>query len=233
MAHELFGQIVDPSIIVGTKKWYTVPLSILAHVAALIGLVVVPLMAIDGLPTPDSLMVFVAPPPPAVPSPPPPARPLDPAVPPVTVPMNPDAAPLDAPTQITDEPPPQRFMPTGVGGGIPPLVSTVGASTLAAAPPPPPRFVRPGGDIKEPRKIRDARPIYPQVAMAAKVEGVVRIEATISKDGSVIDAKVIRSQALLDQAALDAVRQWKFTPTMLNGVPVEVIMTVTVNFTLH
>jgi protein TonB len=92
--------------------------------------------------------------------------------------------------------------------------------------------VRVGGDIKEPKKIKDVRPVYPQIAQTAKVQGVVIIEATIGKDGSVKDAKILRSVALLDQAALDAVKQWKFSPTLLNGVPVEVLMTVTVNFTL-
>lgn len=104
-----------------------------------------------------------------------------------------------------------------------------------SAPPPPPKAepVRVGGDIKEPKKIKDAKPVYPQVAMAAKVEGMVIIEATIGKDGSVQDAKILRHVPLLDQAAMDAVKEWKFTPTTLNGQPVEVLMTVTVNFTLH
>ena len=62
---------------------------------------------------------------------------------------------------------------------------------------------------------------------------MVIIEATISKEGDVKDAKILRSQPMLDQAALDAVLQWKYTPTTLNGVPVDVIMTVTVNFTLQ
>ncbi|OYV99799.1 MAG: hypothetical protein B7X11_05015, partial [Acidobacteria bacterium 37-65-4] len=77
------------------------------------------------------------------------------------------------------------------------------------------------------------QPVYPQIAQSARVSGIVIIEATIGKDGSVTEAHVIRSIALLDQAALDAVKQWKYTPTTLNGVPVPVIMTVTVNFTLQ
>jgi protein TonB len=97
----------------------------------------------------------------------------------------------------------------------------------------PPQIVRPGGDIKEPRKTHEARPVYPPVAIAARVEGVVIINATIGTDGSVVNVRVTRSVPLLDQAALDAVRQWRFTPTLLNGVPVEVLMAVTVNFTLH
>ena len=65
------------------------------------------------------------------------------------------------------------------------------------------------------------------------MQGIVIIEAIIGKDGNVKDAKVLRSVPLLDQAALEAVRQWRFTPTLLNNVPVEVVMTVTVNFTLN
>ena len=75
--------------------------------------------------------------------------------------------------------------------------------------------------------------MYPAIAQAAKVSGMVIIEATIGADGRVKNARVIKSVALLDQAALDAVKQWQFSPTRLNGVPIPVIMTVTVNFTLQ
>jgi protein TonB len=93
--------------------------------------------------------------------------------------------------------------------------------------------MRVGGDIKEPKKVRDARPLYPKIAQAAKVSGVVILEATISKEGEVRDVKVLRSIPMLDQAAIEAVRQWRYTPPLLNNVPVDVIMTVTVNFTLN
>jgi TonB family protein len=91
--------------------------------------------------------------------------------------------------------------------------------------------VRVGGKIKAPTKIKDVKPVYPAIAQSARVAGVVTIEATIGFDGKVVDAKVVRSSPLLDQAALDAVRQWEYTPTLLNGVPVSVLVTVTVNFT--
>jgi protein TonB len=90
-----------------------------------------------------------------------------------------------------------------------------------------------GGNIKPPTKIRDVKPLYPAIAQSARVQGIVIIEATIGQNGLVQEAKVLRSIPLLDQAALDAVRQWQFTPTTLNGVPVPVVMTVTVNFTLQ
>jgi TonB family protein len=90
--------------------------------------------------------------------------------------------------------------------------------------------VRVGGGIKAPTKIRDVRPEYPPIAQAARVSGVVIVEALIGTDGTVEDARILRSIPLLDQAALDAVLQWRFTPTLLNGQAVPVIMTVTVNF---
>ena len=91
--------------------------------------------------------------------------------------------------------------------------------------------VRIGGQIKTPTKIKNVQPVYPAIARSARVAGVVTIEATIGPEGKVIDAKVVRSIPLLDQAALDAVQQWEYTPTLLNGVPVPVLVTVTINFT--
>jgi TonB family protein len=91
--------------------------------------------------------------------------------------------------------------------------------------------VRIGGQIKPPTKIKDVKPVYPAIAQSARVAGAVTIEATIGFDGKVVDAKVVHSIPLLDQAALDAVRQWEYSPTLLNGVPVSVLVTVTIKFT--
>jgi len=92
--------------------------------------------------------------------------------------------------------------------------------------------LRVGGVIKAPKKIVNVAPIYPQEAMDAKVQGVVVIETVIDEAGAVKEAWVVQSVPMLDQAALDAVMQWEFTPTRLNGQPVPVLMTVTVQFTL-
>jgi TonB family protein len=92
--------------------------------------------------------------------------------------------------------------------------------------------VRVGGNVKEPTKIKDVRPVYPEIALAARVQGIVILEIIIDERGDVRDAQVLRSVPLLDQAAIEAVRQWRFTSTSLNNAPVEVVMTVTVNFTL-
>jgi len=90
--------------------------------------------------------------------------------------------------------------------------------------------VRVGGGIRQPIKVRDVKPVYPPDARAAGIQGVVILDALIGADGSVIDVKVVRSIPMLDQAAVDAVRQWQFAPTLLNGEPVQVRMTLTVNF---
>jgi protein TonB len=112
------------------------------------------------------------------------------------------------------------------------------AAAPAPPPPPPPRPagsgpLRVGGQIKEPKKLTDVRPVYPEVAKQARVQGVVILECTISPEGRVTDTRVLRGVPLLDGAAIDAVRQWTYAPTLMNGVPVPVLMTVTVNFALQ
>ena len=113
----------------------------------------------------------------------------------------------------------------------PPPPGRPGCDPLTAPEGPPP--VRVGGNIRAPTKTVDARPVYPDVAQEARVQGVVIIEALINPDGTVGRACVLRSIPLLAEAAVEAVRQWQFTPTLLNGVAVPVMMTVTVNFTLQ
>jgi TonB family protein len=108
-------------------------------------------------------------------------------------------------------------VPGGVSGGVSGAV---------------PGAVRVGGNVTAPKKIKDVPPVYPAIAQSAGVQGVVILEVTIGADGRVADARVIRSIPLLDASALDAVRQWEFTPTLLNGVPTAIIMSATVNFVL-
>jgi protein TonB len=90
-----------------------------------------------------------------------------------------------------------------------------------------------GGAVQPPTKLVDVRPVYPEDAKAAHIEGVVILGIVIDEDGSVIDTAVLRSIAELDQAAIDAVSRWKFEPTLLDGEAVEIEMTITVNFTLQ
>jgi len=149
------------------------------------------------------------------------------------------AAPTDGPLAFdvgvaigVPPPPPPPPPPGSARPGMPP-----------PPPPPPPDqgqsasisdgALRVGGTIKPPTKIRNVNPAYPPDALASRVQGVVIIEARIEADGTVSQARVLRSIEMLDEAALEAVRQWVFTPTLMNGAPVPVVMTVTVNFTLE
>ena len=157
------------------------------------------------------------------------------------MPVSSSVAPNDAPSSIEPDPATETTtsaigVPGGVPGGLPNGV--VGSPGLVpdVPLPPPPLPTRPlpvGGRIKEPKKVRHVPPVYPAMAQQAHVQGIVIIEAIIGTDGHVKEARVLRSKPLLDQAALEAVKQWVFTPSLLNGVPVPVIMTVTVNFTLR
>jgi protein TonB len=235
---EMFGDVGNPSVRVGTKQWYTIPLSLLAHMVGIIALIVIPLLASDMIPTPQSVLAFAAMPPAPPPPPPPPPPPAAPPTPQPIVDVNPTAAPLEPPKEIKPEPPPPPTLTSvgqigGVPGGVPGGVVS-NTLTIAAPPPPPPpqEPVRAGGAVQEPKLLKRVEPVYPRIAILGKMEGMVIIDATIGKDGVVKDAKVLRPVPLFEKEALEAVKQWRYTPTQLNGVPVEVLLIVTVHFKL-
>jgi protein TonB len=116
----------------------------------------------------------------------------------------------------------------GVGGSNGDGVGD-GRSGAAMAPGP----YRVGNGIEPPRKIKDVRPTYPAGALASRALGTVLIEAVVGADGKVHEATVVHSVPSLDRAALDAVRQWEFLPSTLNGVAVAVVITVLVQFSIH
>lgn len=217
----------------------SLPISIALHLAALLALFVVPLMANVVVPTitedPGSVVIPVAPPPP----PPVEIHRIQPSSAPNPAASNP--VPTHAPDRIVDEPPvaPSAYVPTplsttsgiGIEGGF-----STGAVVVVPPPPAPPK---PQGPIKvadlpvPPRKIVDVRPIYPEIARAARVEGLVVLEAVLDPSGQVTQLRIIRSVPMLDQAAMDAVRQWRYTPTMYYGKPVSVLMSITIKFSLQ
>jgi len=236
---------VDP----GVRKRHGVamPVSMVLHAAAAAALALVPLLLADALPQPDGGVraFFVEPiaaPPPPPPPPPPAARAVATAR---VAPKTPAAAPpgFVAPIEVPTEIKPEEGLDLGgieggvaggVEGGVPGGVVGGVVGGLPDAPPPPPvKPVRVGGDVHEPRKVLDVAPVYPVLATKAGVQGIVIIEATIDARGRVVNATVLKSIPVLDEAALQAVRQWVYTPTLLNGVPTPVIMTVTVRFMLR
>jgi len=245
MEKRLFEDLIDSDRVKhGTRQSTTVPMSLLLHLVVAGLIIVVPLLVGSQLPEPQAgVKAFFAEPlsAPAAPPPPPPPAPapaVAPKVQPKPVPREDKfVAPVDIPQQIKPEEGldlgAQGGTTGGVEGGVPGGVVGGVVGGLPDAPPPPPqKAVRVGGQIKEPKKLKDAKPVYPQIATQARVQGVVILECTLSPQGKVTEVKVLRGIPLLDQAAIDAVKQWVYTPTLLNGVPVPVIMTVTVNFKL-
>ena len=230
MPREIFGDVTKPSISIGNRKWYTVPVSLGTHSLIVLALIALPVLAPALLPVPDSTTVFttdVLPP-----NPPPPPRKMVEARP--HPPADPNAAPTVAPTSITREPEVlPAFEDTHSIEGV--IVGTVENGPKEDPPPAvaTPALVRVGGQVRPPTKIAEQPLVYPPMAIAARVDGMVIIEATIGTDGRVSNAKVLKGKQLLNQAALDAVSTWRYTPTLLNGVPVSVIMTVVVQFRLN
>jgi protein TonB len=250
----MFNTIVNPSSGVPRQRWTTTVLSAGVHVAVMIAIVLSTLYATDVLPEPrETIAVFIAapvppPPPPPAPVPQEPARHVTttvrraPAAQPAPVAARPAiAAPIEAPDTIAAETGLEggEFIATGVDagfeGGVPGgVVGGIIAGVDLAPPPPPPAAVpvRIGGAISTPRLIHRVPPEYPPVAVAAHIQGTVILEATVDTMGLVTDARVLRSHAVLGEAALDAVRQWRYEPLLLNGVATPFVLTVTVSFSL-
>jgi periplasmic protein TonB len=204
---------------------------------------VVPIITSEELPEPTSAVkaFFVEPaaPPPPPPPPPPPAPKAATTQPrPMSTPA-PTENKFTAPVEVPDQIKPEEGIDLGVEGGVPGGVEGgvpggVVGGVVGGLPdaPPPTQAVRVGGQIKEPKKLKNVAPVYPDIAKQARVQGVVILECTISPQGKVTNVTVLRGIPLLDAAAIEAVKQWVYSPTLLNGVPVPVIMTVTVNFRL-
>jgi len=225
-------------------RFFAVPASVVLHGAAALALAMVPLLFLDALPSAtEGVKAFfvepiAAPPPP--PPPPPPARASVAAratAKPV-VQSTGFVAPVEVPTEIKPEDGldfgAEGGVPGGVEGGVPGGVVGGVVGGLPDAPAPAAaKPVRVGGDVHEPRRLLDVAPVYPKLALKAGLEGLVIIEATINERGRVVNETVLRGVPILDEAALEAVRQWVYTPTLVDGVPTPVIMTVTVTFRLQ
>jgi protein TonB len=221
-------------------RWSMWPVSICVHVVVVLAVLIVPLTADVEWPTPaplHRLMVATK----AVPVPESVVANLPPTriVPVLANVIAPNA--LEAPPDVPAPPVGSIYpeLPTGTAAIDPNLLGPPGDSM--PAPPSPPRpepkvapsVFRVGQGIREPRRIAGAPPEYPVIARTARIQGVVILEAVINERGTIERIKVLKSEPLLDAAAIAAVKDWRYTPTLLNGVPVSVLMTITINFTLQ
>ena len=238
-----------------TRTSWTVALSFGLQMATIGVALLIPLLNYYDIPVAELTTFLVAPPPPP-PPPPPPAAVVKPKK---VIPKEFDAGQLTQPKKIPDKvaiieeddmPPPSAGI-AGVVGGVPGgsaggqvggVLGGIISNTPAVAPPPPPppvkkappppQRIRVGGAVQKARLLRQVQPQYPPLARQARIQGTVKLTAEIAKDGTIQKLEVMSGHPLLVPAALQAVKQWRYKPTLLNGQAVEVVTQIDVNFTL-
>ncbi len=225
-----------------TKRGRTTAFSFFLEAMVIFVLVLIPLLFTEALPKAQLMMALVAPPPPP-PPPPPPAEVH------VVKKVQTDIinGALRTPTKIPkkvemikeeEAPPPQMSgVVGGVPGGVPggSMGGVMGGIIGSSAPIPKmktPERVRVSQGVVSGLKVREVKPVYPPIAKTARVQGNVVLQAEISKEGTIQNLRVLSGPPLLIQSALDAVKQWRYRPYVLNGEPVEVETTITVMFSL-
>jgi periplasmic protein TonB len=242
-----------------TNRSWTVIVSFIIQCIMIVVAVIIPLIHFEVLPRTQLTSFLVAPPPPPPPPPPPAAAPVKMVK---VIPRQFDAGKLMAPKAVPkdiaiikeEELPPPSAGGGGVVGGIPGggtggavggiLGGVISAIPQAAPPPPPPpvkveapkpvapQRIRVGGNVQSAKIVRQPRPVYPPLAKQARIQGVVRFTAIIARDGTIQSLQFISGHPLLAPSAMEAVKQWVYQPTLLNGEPVEVVTQIDVNFTL-
>jgi protein TonB len=242
----MFDELVESSAVrKKTNTGWAVILSTMVQAMVLFVLILIPLIYTQALPKAMLTTLLVAPPPPPPPPPPPAAAPV--VVKPVARLLNqgvltqPKAIPKNVAVFKEAELPPEA---PGVAGGLDlgggGILGGFGAGATGAAPPPPPPPPPPkpvgpikvGGNVQEAMVIARPQPVYPPLARQARIQGNVVLHAIIDKDGKVSELQVVSGHPLLVQSALEAVKNWRYRPTQLNGDPVEVDTTITVSFVL-
>jgi protein TonB len=232
---------------VKTNKPWTVALSFAVQIGIVLVMILIPLIYTEALPKQLLTTFLVAPPPP--PPPPPPAAAIQRIVKPVARLIH--NGQMTAPTvipkkveMIKEEELPPDVGAVGVTGGVPGgvpggqaggVLGGIIGGTGGGLPPPPkvaPSRIRVGGNVAQANLIHMVNPQYPAIAKTAHISGTILLHAIIGKDGTVQNLQYISGPPLLMQSAMDAVKQWRYKPTLLNGDPVDVDTTISVVFTL-
>ena len=229
-----------------TKRGLTTTISVIFQIGLLMVMILIPLIFTEALPK-QQLMTFLVAPPPPPPPPPPAAAPVK-----IVKQIQTDIVngQLRTPTKIPEkvqmikeeEAPPPAMASTGVVGGVPGgvpggsmggVMGSILSSTPMAVPKvATPQRVRVSQGVTQGLLLRKIQPAYPPLARQARIQGSVLLQAEISKDGSIQNLRLISGHPMLAPAAIEAVKQWKYKPYILNGEPVEVETQITVNFTL-
>src|SRR3981081_3874038 len=228
-----------------TKRGLTTTISVIFQIGLLMVMILIPLIFTEALPK-QQLMTFLVAPPPPPPPPPPSAAPVKVVKQMQTdivngAPRHPTKTPQKIHMDNEDEAPPQMAaagVVGGVPGGIPGgqmggVIGGIISSTPVAVPKvATPQRVRVSAGVTSGLKVRDVKPNYPPLARQARIQGTGGLHAVISKDGSIEGLTLVSGHPMLAPAAIDAVKQWKYKPYLLNGEPVEVDTEVLCNFTL-
>ncbi len=229
-----------------TKRKWTTVLSLVLQCLLIGVMILVPLIYTEALPRQQLMTFLVAPPPPPPPPPPPAAMPVRVVKVIQTDIMN---GQLRTPTKIPEKvamikeeaaPPPMTTAGVigGVPGGVPGgslggvMGGIIGGTPVAVPKLAIPNRVRVSAGVQQGNLISQVKPTYPAIAKSARIQGAVVLQAEISKQGTIENLRVISGHPMLVQNALDAVKQWRYKPYLLNGEPVPVETTITVNFTL-
>src|SRR5208282_2547495 len=228
-----------------TNKPWTIVVSMLFQCLFLLILILIPLIYTEALPKAMMATMLTAPPPPPPPPPPPAAVQVVHVKPQAHLMdagklLQPKAIPHDVKIIKEDAPDMDAGVQGGVPGGVPggSMGGVIGGviGGMGGAPPPPKPTqgrIRQGGNVTAASLINKVQPVYPPLARQTRISGTVRLHAIIGKDGSVQQLEVLSGHPLLVQSALDAVRQWRYRPTLLNNEPVEVDTTIDVIFSLN
>jgi len=229
-----------------TKRGRFSIIAFVLQIGIIIVMILVPLIFTEALPR-TQLMTFLVAPPPPPPPPPPAAAPVK-----IVKVIQTDIVngQLRTPTKIPqtvkmireDEPPPPVMATAGVVGGVPGgvpggsmggVIGSVLSSTPVSVPKiATPQRIRVSSGVSQGLLVRRVQPSYPPLARQARIQGVVILQAQISKEGNIENLQLISGHPMLAPAAIEAVKQWKYRPYLLNGEPVEVETQVQVNFTL-
>lgn len=222
----MFGNLVEsaPTQRPSRRRVLALQAAIAAHVLVLLVVIVKDYFNVPAIPEPQLAVSFaqMAPPPP-----PPPAAPKPKQAEPEVTPPTEMTEPVEVPEEVSQEPTPAdstagEGVEGGVEGGV--VGGVVGSEGTS-------EVFRLGGPATAPVIIDDIKPTYPRLALAARLEGVVILEALIGRDGNVRDVKVLRGMSMgLTEAAVAAVKKRRYRPGLLNGEPVEFALTVTVQF---
>jgi protein TonB len=227
-----------------TQRGRTTTVAFILEVMVIIVMILIPLIFTEALPRTQLMTFLVAPPPPPPPPPPPAAVVKVPKVIQTDIVNGELRTPTKIPQKVQmikeDEAPPPVSTSGVIGGigGMPggQMGGVIGGIVAAANLPVPkiaaPQRIRVSSGVSQGLLVRKVQPAYPPLARQARIQGVVILQAQISKEGNIENLQLISGHPMLAPAAIDAVKQWKYRPYLLNGEPVEVETQVQVNFTL-